>query len=144
MSGYGWREAFYVCAAISFAWVALWALSFTEHPSEHRASRRPRSPRCRRPRQGRAGAVEGAVQRMLPVTIVYFCYGWTLWLFLSWIPQYSCTATTEPDQVGAVRLERVLRGVVGDHAWRRRHDRILARSASLRKARSWMVAVCML
>ena len=26
--------------------------------------------------------------RMAPVTIVYFCYGWTLWLFLSWIPQY--------------------------------------------------------
>ena len=25
---------------------------------------------------------------MAPVTIVYFCYGWTLWLYLSWIPQY--------------------------------------------------------
>jgi hypothetical protein len=25
---------------------------------------------------------------MLPVTFVYFCYGWTLWLFLGWLPQY--------------------------------------------------------
>ena len=26
--------------------------------------------------------------RMAPVTAVYFCYGWVLWLFLGWIPQY--------------------------------------------------------
>ena len=27
-------------------------------------------------------------RRMLPVTAVDFCYGWTLWLFLSWIPAF--------------------------------------------------------
>ena len=27
-------------------------------------------------------------RRILPVTIVDFCYGWTLWLFLSWIPSF--------------------------------------------------------
>lgn len=27
-------------------------------------------------------------KRILPVTIVDFCYGWTLWLFLSWIPGF--------------------------------------------------------
>ena len=26
--------------------------------------------------------------RMLPVTRVYFCYGWTLWLYLAWIPSF--------------------------------------------------------
>ena len=25
---------------------------------------------------------------MLPVTIVYFCYGWTLWLYLNWLPLF--------------------------------------------------------
>ena len=25
---------------------------------------------------------------MAPVTIVYFCYGWTLWLYLNWLPSY--------------------------------------------------------
>jgi hypothetical protein len=25
---------------------------------------------------------------MLPVTIVNFCCGWTLWLFLTWIPVF--------------------------------------------------------
>src|SRR6185437_7503365 len=27
-------------------------------------------------------------RRMVPVTSVDFCYGWTLWLFLSWIPSF--------------------------------------------------------
>jgi hypothetical protein len=27
-------------------------------------------------------------RRVLPVTAVDFCYGWTLWLFLSWIPSF--------------------------------------------------------
>ena len=30
MSKYGWRQAFYVCAALSFTWVAIWALTFTD------------------------------------------------------------------------------------------------------------------
>jgi len=28
------------------------------------------------------------VPRMMPTAIVYFCYGWTLWLYLSWLPSY--------------------------------------------------------
>jgi nitrate/nitrite transporter NarK len=26
--------------------------------------------------------------RMLPTTIVYFCYAWTLWLYLTWLPSF--------------------------------------------------------
>ena len=29
-------------------------------------------------------------RRMAPVTAVYFCYGWTLWLYLAWIPFLLC------------------------------------------------------
>src|SRR5207244_11005074 len=29
MTAYGWRASFYVCAAISLAWVVLWAVTFT-------------------------------------------------------------------------------------------------------------------
>ncbi|MGA2562331.1 MAG: MFS transporter, partial [Steroidobacteraceae bacterium] len=34
MANYGWRASFYCCAAISFMWVALWALKFTEYPKD--------------------------------------------------------------------------------------------------------------
>ena len=25
---------------------------------------------------------------MWPVAVVYFCYGWTLWMYLNWLPSY--------------------------------------------------------
>jgi MFS family permease len=31
---------------------------------------------------------ERLLKRMLPTTIVYFCYGWTLWLYLTWLPTF--------------------------------------------------------
>ncbi len=48
-------------------------------------------PLCRsRPVRGAARTMPWLklARRMLPVTIVDFCYGWTLWLFLSWIPSF--------------------------------------------------------
>src|SRR5262249_34036749 len=35
MTVYGWRESFYVCAAVSFLWVIVWAWVFTEFPQDH-------------------------------------------------------------------------------------------------------------
>src|ERR1700728_3221877 len=35
MAAYGWRSSFFVCALISFVWVAMWAATFTEHPKDH-------------------------------------------------------------------------------------------------------------
>ena len=28
------------------------------------------------------------VRRMWPVTLTYFCYGWSLWLYLNWLPLF--------------------------------------------------------
>ena len=89
MLNYGWRDSFYACAARSVLWVILWAFVFTEKPQDH-----PRITAEETAFLPAPGAVRPQVpwgplfRRMMPVTIVYFCYGWTLWLFLSWIPQY--------------------------------------------------------
>jgi MFS family permease len=145
MATQGWRTAFYVCAAISFAWVVLWALSFTEHPNEH-----PRITPEELAALPQAKAKSTAVpwgplfKRMAPVTIVYFCYGWTLWLFLSWIPQYFLHSYNLDLKKSAIFAASVFfAGVVGDTLGGVVTDRILVRSGSLHKARSWMVAVCM-
>ena len=71
-------------------WLVAWAWYFRNDPREHpaiteadlaalpvrRGSGRPAIPWLR------------LARRILPVTIVDFCYGWTLWLFLSWIPAF--------------------------------------------------------
>jgi ACS family glucarate transporter-like MFS transporter len=146
MQTQGWRVSFFVCAGISFAWVLLWALTFTEFPNEH--------PRITTqelavlpPPQPKIIAVPWGplFKRMAPVTIVYFCYGWNLWLFLSWIPQYFLHSYNLDLRHTAVFSSSVfLAGVVGDTLGGVVTDKLLRRSGNLKRARSWMVSVCML
>jgi len=84
-------------------------------------------------------------KRMAPVTIVYFCYGWTLWLWLSWIPQYFLHNYGLDPMKSAISASAVFfGGVVGDTLGGILTDKLLIRTGSLTRARSWLVCVCML
>ncbi|MDW3685574.1 MFS transporter [Cupriavidus sp. CV2] len=146
MAVYGWRESFYICGAISLVWVALWAVTFTEHPKDHpriTADELETLPAAKK----KAGNVpwRRLFKRMAPVTIVYFCYAWTLWLFLSWIPQYFLHSYDLDLKKSAIFASAVFfAGVLGDTLGGIITDKLYERTGSLKRARSWMVAVCML
>jgi len=145
MAVYGWRGSFYICAATSFLWVGLWALSFTEHPAEHPRITQAELTSLPQPR-GKTSAVPwgGLFRCMMPVTTVYFCYGWTLWLYLSWIPQYFLHSHELDLKKSALFASSVFfAGVVGDTLGGIVTDKLYQRTGSLRRARSAMVAVCM-
>ena len=146
MVAYGWRDSFYVCAAISFAWVGLWAVTFTEHPGDHPRITQAELATLPEPKPRRSAVPwRPLFQRMMPVTVVYFCYGWTLWLFLSWIPQYFLHSHSLDLKKSALFASSVfLAGVVGDTLGGIVTDKLLERTGSLRRARSAMVAACML
>jgi MFS family permease len=77
---------------------------------------------------------------MLPVTIVYFCYGWTLWLYLSWIPQYFAQSYQLNLRNSALFAAGVFfGGVVGDTVGGIATDRVYARTRSHDKARRNLV-----
>jgi MFS transporter, ACS family, glucarate transporter len=145
MVSYGWREAFYACAAISFAWVLLWAVTFTENPAQHPRITVEELGTLAPPRSSGAKVPWAPLfARMAPVTIVYFCYGWTLWLFLSWIPQYFLHSYDLNLTKSALFASTVFfAGVVGDTLGGIVTDKLYLRTGSLAKARSWMVAACM-
>ena len=97
-----WRGSFVVIGIVSFGWAILWAWYFRDDPADHphEGSGRPTraitpaeiarfaKPRSREdPEESRVPFVRLA-RRMCLVTVVYFCYGWTLWFFLAWIPQF--------------------------------------------------------
>jgi len=146
MSAWGWRESFYACAGISFCWVGLWALTFTEHPADHPRITAAELAELPAPRSRHDDVPwRRLFRRMLPVTVVYFCYGWTLWLFLSWIPQYFLHSHNLDLKKSALFASSVFfAGVVGDTLGGIVTDRILQRTGSLQRARSVMVAMCML
>jgi MFS family permease len=145
MATYGWRASFFICAAISFLWVGLWALTFTEYPRDNphvSAQELAALP----PPGDRLIAIPWSrlFRRMFPVTMVYFCYGWTLWLFLSWIPQYFLHSRGVDLRQSALFSSCVFfAGVLGDTLGGVLSDRWLRRTGSLKRARSLLVSMCM-
>ncbi|MDB5993480.1 MAG: transporter [Pseudomonas sp.] len=145
MATYGWRESFYVCAGISLVWVVLWALVFTELPKDHpRISQQELDvlplPKVKSKQPLAWGRL---FKRMAPVTIVYFCYGWTLWLLLSWVPMYFMNMGLDLKNTAIFASTVFFGGVIGDTLGGIVSDRIYARTGDLNKARSLMVAVCL-
>ena len=79
---------------------------------------------------------------MAPVTIVYFCYGWTLWLYLTWLPSYFLHEYKFDLKKSALFTSAVFfAGVVGDYLGGEISDRILHRTGDLQKARRNVVMI---
>ena len=84
-------------------------------------------------------------RRMLPVTAVDFCYGWTLWLFLSWIPSFFFQNYQQNLTQSAFYSAGVfLAGVIGDTLGGVVSDRILHRTGSRTAARRNVIVAGML
>lgn len=79
---------------------------------------------------------------MLPVTIVYFCYGWTLWLYLSWIPSYFAQSYHLNLRDSSLFAAGVFfGGVFGDTVGGIATDRVYERTGSRDKARRNLVVL---
>lgn len=146
MAVHGWRESFYIFGVFSLIWVLVWAFVFTEHPEKHPRITAEELAILPQAKKNNPKIPWGPLfKRMLPVTIVYFCYGWTLWLFLSWIPQYFLHSYDMDIKKSALFASSVFfAGVVGDTLGGIVSDKILKRTGNLKRARSQMVSVCML
>jgi ACS family D-galactonate transporter-like MFS transporter len=70
------------------------------------------------------------------VTVVDFCYGWSLWVFLTWLPSYlSESRGLRLDQMALMTMLPLLAGVVGDTLGQVISDAIFRRTGNLRLAR---------
>jgi MFS family permease len=77
---------------------------------------------------------------MAPVTIVYFCYGWTLWLYLNWLPSFFLNEYKLDLARSALFASAVFfAGVAGDLAGGTLSDRVLRRTGNVRRARNDVV-----
>jgi len=146
MLAYTWRGSFIILGIVSFLWAIAWWWYFRDNPRDHRGI----TPQELTQLPAYVGAKEAPaipwwplMKRMAPVAVVYFCYGWTLWLFLSWIPQYFLHNYQMNLKNSAVFASGVFfAGVVGDWLGGWLTDWLLHRTGNLTKARSTMVVVC--
>jgi sugar phosphate permease len=136
-----WRGSFVALGGCSLIWVMTWLWYFRDTPADHPGitsaeldilPNRGSPPKVVRPK-----VPWGALtRRMVPVTIVYFCYGWTLWLYLTWMPSYLLNQYKFDLKKSALLTSAVyLPGVLGDFLGGEISDRVLHRTGDLLKAR---------
>ena len=143
VSAYGWREAFVALGLLSATWTVLWLATFRDLPAAHPWMRAAELAELGLTPQGagrRRTPWKDLLSRMWLVTVVDFCYGWALWVFLTWLPSYlseargfhasqMAFATMLP--LGAGVIGDTLGGVISDTIFRRTGNLGLARRAML-------------
>jgi MFS family permease len=136
-----WRGSFVVLGCCSLAWVMVWVWYFRDSPADHPGMTVVELERL--PNRGAPAAVVRPrvpwgplAMRMTPVTIVYFCYGWTLWLYLTWLPSYFLHEYQFDLRKSALFTSAVFfAGVLGDYLGGQVSDWLLHRTGDLRRAR---------
>ena len=142
---YGWRLAFLVIAIFGLIWVVAWMYFVTDLP---RQNRRVGAGEIELVAKSRAATILTAADRALPLRaylgrastlslgLGMFAVNYTLYIFLSWLPTYLVTAlhmdvkkmafvAAIPWACGFVGYAGG--GIIGDFAYRRMRDRLLAR-----------------
>jgi MFS family permease len=139
---FSWRVSFVVLGAASLLWLGLWVWYFRDDPREHSSV----TPSILQTLPVRATGADRRIpwmalaRHMLPVTIIDFCYGWTLWLFLTWIPGFFFENYHQNLQASALFSGGVLfAGVIGDTVGGVVSDQLLRKTGSLAIARRGVI-----
>jgi MFS family permease len=145
VKGWGWRGSFVVLGLMSLIWVLAWTLYFRDDPHDHvgvSEEELAKLPSFRTAAQLRKDPVPWGIlsRRMAPVIVVYFCYGWTLWLYLTWLPSYFQHGMNLNLKNAAIFSSSVfVAGVVGDALGGYISDTILHRTGNVLRARTHLV-----
>ena len=153
-----WRGSFVVVGLASFIWLCVWLWFFRNDPRNHpgvtaddlaslpsQAGLDPTVSNDAGNGKRRRVLWVRLAWRILPVTFVDFCYGWTLWLFLSWIPSFFFENYHLDLKTSALFSAGVLfAGVIGDTLGGIASDVILRRSGNLLVARRSVIVAGLL
>ena len=150
---FSWRFSFVALGVVSAVWAAVWWWNFHEDPRQHPditsaelAELPPANP------AGKIGSGpvpwRRLIPRVTPLMIIYFCQGWTGWLFVTWMPSllqknYGLDLKKSSLFYAAMLLcamfAELLGGMVTDYLLRRTRNLQVARSLLI--AVSWILAV---
>ncbi len=96
MTGFGWKAMFYFYGILGFLWTAAWLFYSTENPSDHKGMGRED---LREIEVGQAAKAAESVgdapirsKSVWGLAASYFCFTYTWWLFLNWLPTYLVQA----------------------------------------------------
>ncbi|TMN23178.1 MFS transporter [Lentibacillus cibarius] len=138
----GWRSSFFIMALISALWVIVWLWYFRDNPKNHpkitneELAALPPQADTKEQKEKKVIPWKQLSKRILPITLIDFCYGWALWVYLTWLPSFLYTAYQIDIQKSAIFTAGILfAGVVGDALGGGLSDKIYKKTSNLKFAR---------
>jgi sugar phosphate permease len=145
---WNWRLAFFVFGVISLLWAFAWVLYYRDRPADHPKMTDDELAELTTDQQRDARPPvpwKKMFARILPVTFVDFCYGWMLWVYLTWIPSFFHESYgLELKKFALFSALVLIGGVVGDMVGGILSDYLLRRTGSLKIARRAVLVVGLL
>lgn len=96
MTAFGWKAVFYFYGVLGFLWAGAWLIYSTEKPSEHKGMTAEALREIDASQAGEAGVSVGddpaRSKAVWGLATAYFCFTYTWWLFLNWLPTYLVQA----------------------------------------------------
>jgi sugar phosphate permease len=148
---YGWRESFFILGGISLVWTVVWLWLFRNTPVEHKwvtpaelEEIGVKSSEMRSAANGKTPWIL-LIKRMWLVTFVDFCYGWSLWVFLTWLPSYlKDSRGFDLKEMAIFATLPLMAGVIGDTLGGVVSDFIYRKTNNLKLARRLLLVVGLL
>lgn len=148
---WGWRESFWIVGAVSLIWVFFWVRYFRDNPKDHPKMTQKELDELPAYQTADASSTKDPIdwplllRRVLPVTLIDFCYGWSLWVYLTWIPSFFADQYhLELAKFALFTTLVLIAGVVGDTAGGLISDKLMQRTGNLRFARRSVLVVGLL
>jgi Major Facilitator Superfamily len=117
---FSWRFSFVVLGIVSVFWAAMWWWKFHEDPRRHpgiTSAELAALPTSDSARQIGSGPVpwRRLAARMRPMMIIYFCQGWTGWLYVTWMPSlFQKNYGLDLKKSSVLYAAMLLSGVIGE------------------------------
>lgn len=103
MTSFGWRSVFYIFGATGMLWTVIWYFYYRDRPEEHRRVNAAELAVIHQTSEADAlpharPQVRVPWRRMLAsanlwlICGMYFCYAYTIWMYLIWLPTYLVEA----------------------------------------------------
>ena len=153
---YGWRVPFYIMGALGIVWVILWWKFFSDRPQENRFMKKEEKEWLLN-EQGDLSKVlsstkKKSIKELLSIpkgvrgTIfanlwAYFCVGYALFFFMTWLPGYlSMQRGLDLQSMGYALALPWIGAAIGQPIGGKISDTIYSRTGSRRKARAYWTA----
>jgi sugar phosphate permease len=144
IANFGWRSVFFAFGLIGALWAALWFWYYRDRPDQHASVNEAelaviREDEKRKPTSERVPVPWGQILRSRNLWLIcamYFCYAYSLWIYLSWYPTYLQEARGFTLlQMGFWHMVPLIAATVGDTVGGWLSDHLARRTGNLRFAR---------